>query len=125
MIKQFLNPSVCAECKGCCFFGAEDAWEMPLGFAPASEYCEAYCESGCSLGGGKPFECSLYPFRVMRFGERLVIAVARYCPETAKTPLQTLCEFADENAGAIFEEAARHPEIVKTYKDDYVILKVR
>jgi len=129
MIKQFLSPSTCAACKGCCFFGLEDSWEMPLESAPSSDkdevaYCRAYSDSGCVLGGEKPFECALYPFRVMRLGERMVIAVAQYCPETAKAQLKTLCDFANENAAAMLEETARHPESVKPYKGDYVILKV-
>jgi len=129
MIKQFLKKSACAACKGCCYFDGGDAWEMPYDenadfSGEKVAYCPSYSEKGCVLGAKKPFECALYPFRIMKLGEFRVIAVARYCPETAKTPLSELCRYADENAREIAEEAAKHPGSVKNFKGDYIILKV-
>ncbi|MDR0222100.1 MAG: hypothetical protein LBI38_00985 [Oscillospiraceae bacterium] len=129
MIKKFLSPEICAECKGCCFFGKDDAWEIPAECYPrafggdGTVRCPRLSESGCALGDGKPFECKLYPFRVMNMGDNRVIAVSTYCPEIRTSPLSALLEFAESNRAEMLSEAEKHPGSIKDYRGGYVVLK--
>lgn len=80
--------------------------------------------SGCKLGDDKPFDCKIWPYRIMEFGGKRVITIASICPEMYKKPLSALVAELEENdlAKKIFHEADIHPEIVKPYQKGYPIL---
>ncbi|MGN0603522.1 MAG: YkgJ family cysteine cluster protein [Oscillospiraceae bacterium] len=80
--------------------------------------------SGCRLGDEKPFDCRIWPYRIMEFGGKRVITIASICPEMYKKPLSELVAELEENglAEKIWNEANRHPEIVKPYQKGYPIL---
>ncbi|MCI7767672.1 MAG: GNAT family N-acetyltransferase [Oscillospiraceae bacterium] len=83
-------------------------------------------EKGCTLGENKPFDCSIWPFRVMDLNGARVISIASVCPELYKLPLNVLVgELENGLADIIFAEAAKNPAIVKPYQQGYPILKVR
>ncbi|MDR0198015.1 MAG: hypothetical protein LBI36_07355 [Oscillospiraceae bacterium] len=129
MVKRLFTAGACAECKGCCLFEKGSEWEIPAECRARAfvkndmTYCFFLGEGGCALAEGKPFECSLYPFRVMRLGGRRVLAVSDYCPETKKLSLSALLEFAENNREEIISKTNEHPEAVKDYRDGYVILE--
>ena len=79
-------------------------------------------ERGCLLGDNKPFECRIWPFKVMSFEGRRVIAMSHICPRLFSKPLSELHALAAELAPAIFAEADRTPQIVRPYTTGYVIL---
>ena len=48
-------------------------------------FCPMLCETGCTMGADKPFDCRIWPFRMMRDLEgALRITVASYCPGMQK-----------------------------------------
>lgn len=79
---------------------------------------------GCKLGDEKPFDCKIWPYRIMELGGRRVISIASICPEMYKKPLLELVGELEKNdlAKKIFAEADKHPEMVKPYQKGYPIL---
>lgn len=90
-------------------------------------YCPALTENGCSLGELKPFDCSVWPFRVNALGDMRVITVSPVCETVFSLPLKTLSDFVNANgfADMLFDEARRHPDMIKPYIDGYPILAVK
>lgn len=80
--------------------------------------------TGCRLGDNKPFECRIFPLKVMELGGRLVITVSPVCPEALKLTLSELIAEAKRLSGRIFAEAQREPDIVRPYEKGYPILAV-
>ena len=108
---------------GAYIFNMENTWdeEEELYFCPALDR-----ERGCILGENKPFDCKVWPYRIMRLGGALVISIASICPVMYKKPLDTLVkELEDGLAEKIFREAEMHPQIVKPYEQGYPILMVK
>jgi hypothetical protein len=80
-------------------------------------------DSGCRLGGDKPFLCRLFPFRIMEHGGRHLIAVSPYCQAMAQHSLGTLLRFLKGGvAETVFTYAAAHPDVVQPYDEAYPIL---
>lgn len=155
MVKKLLSAKTCGKCRVCCGFTREDIWEIPLvyaenraavenrtgaGLVPRGgefvfdmsfegelSYCPALSENGCTLGELKPFDCAVWPFRVNRLGEELVITVSPVCESVFSLPLKELCGFvrAEGFAEKLFDEASRHPDMIKPYVEGYPILAVR
>lgn len=89
-------------------------------------YCPALDKkTGCILGDDKPFDCKIWPFRVMNFNGSRVITVSSVCSEIFNRPLRELVEFLDNGlAEKIDLYSAEHPDIIKEYDFSYPILKV-
>ncbi len=80
-------------------------------------------KSGCRLGDHKPFECRIWPFRIMNFNGKRVIAIAPICPAIMKKPLNELVNFLNAGlAEKIFSYGDEHPEIIKDHDNSYPIL---
>lgn len=91
-------------------------------------YCPALDRStGCILGEDKPFDCKIWPYRIMELGGKKVISIASICPTMYAKPLSELCDELDKNglAEKIFAFAETHPYIIKPYEKGYPILMVR
>ncbi|MGN0601757.1 MAG: hypothetical protein ACI4I7_03505 [Oscillospiraceae bacterium] len=89
-------------------------------------YCSLLDKSkGCIMGDNKPFDCRIWPFRIMSLNGTQVITLSPVCPVVKTRPLDKLCEVADELAPMIFDEAERNPQIVKPYINGYPILAVK
>lgn len=123
MLKKILSGKTCAECRICCSFDAYDIWETPvindelkekiLEIKPQQKfitkdnnylfrmeeaddglfYCPMLSEKGCVLGDEKPFDCRIWPFRVMKYEDRLLITISPICPSLFNTPLNDIMEF--------------------------------
>lgn len=88
--------------------------------------CPALTEKGCILGDGKPFDCCIYPFRVMEKDGQRVIAVSTLCEAVHGQNHDKLSEFLEKGlAEKIFAYADRNPDIVKPYYDNYTILLIK
>lgn len=86
-------------------------------------YCSVLDRSkGCVLGDEKPFDCKIWPFRVMDFQGKRVITLSPVCPVVKTRPLEEICTVAKELAPTIFAEADKNPDIVKKYIPDYPII---
>lgn len=85
--------------------------------------CPALTETGCMLGDEKPFDCRIWPYRIMEVGGRRAITIASICDELYNRPLSQLVDFLKEGlADIIFAYADAHPEIVKPYYEGYPVL---
>ena len=85
--------------------------------------CPALTEKGCMLGDDKPFDCRIWPYRIMNVGGKRAITIASICSELYNRPLSQLIDFLKEGlAQQIFSYADSHPEIVKPYEPGYPVL---
>lgn len=152
MLKKLLSPAQCAECRLCCGFVDSDKWEIPLfageeeracaeRLAPTKEIpgtksavyrmefhgndvimCPAASEHGCLLGEERPFDCRIWPFRVMELNGSRVITLSPVCPASLKMTVGDVAEFVNSGfAEKLFAHAREYPETVKPYVDGYPI----
>ena len=79
---------------------------------------------GCILKvEDKPFDCSIWPLRIMDKDGELVIALTPTCPAIGATPRPELIELVKNGLGKkIFEYAKTHPYIIKEYKEGFPII---
>lgn len=144
MLTKLLSRDTCAACKICCGFEDCDLWEAPVitpnvkekilekfpeqGFsgkllsmeksADGLYYCPMLTDRGCALGEEKPFDCRIWPFRVMDFCGRLVVTLSPVCPALFKNSVAEISALlSDGLAEKIFAAAENYPEIVKPYND--------
>lgn len=88
-------------------------------------YCSLLDHSkGCIMGSEKPFDCKIWPFRIMSLNGTNVITLSPVCPIVKIRPLTEIMKVCSEISGEIFEQAKKHPEFVKPYIDGYPIIKV-
>lgn len=88
-------------------------------------YCPMLDKSkGCVLGELKPFDCRIWPYRIMNFEGRRVISIASICPSLYNKPLSILVDELQKNglAGIVLDYAGKNPDIVKDYQKGYPIL---
>lgn len=79
---------------------------------------------GCILKPeDKPFDCSIWPLRIMRKDSELVIALTPSCPSIGAVPSKALVDLVQDGLGEkIFEYAKTHPEIIKEYREGFPII---
>ncbi len=88
-------------------------------------YCSVLDHSkGCLLSTEKPFDCSIWPLRVMRFEGKRVIALSPVCPVVITRPIDKVVAVAMKLSDKIFSEADKNPDLVKNYEAGYIILCV-
>lgn len=87
-------------------------------------FCPMLCETGCTMGADKPFDCRIWPFRMMRDLEgALRITVVSYCPGMQKyTDAQLRNFLADGLAAQILAYAEAHPAHVKAWAPEYRVI---
>ena len=90
---------------------------------------EAACEfldpdRGCRLEEkDKPFDCKIWPLRIMEKDGERVIALTPTCPSINRQPLSVMEQLVRDGLGKqIFEYAQEHPYIVKAYKEGFPVL---
>ena len=87
---------------------------------------EALCyfnQKGCVLPDSlKPFDCNLWPFRLMKDENGMSLALVPTCPWIRKNDLSKLKEVALSVAKKAMEYAKMHPEIVIEYRPDYQVI---
>lgn len=107
---------------GAFIFNMEDTWDD----SEEIFRCPALDPSkGCTLGENKPFDCKIWPYRIMDLNGVLVITIASICPEMYGKPLKALCDELENGlADKIYEEAMKEPAIIKPYENGYPVLKV-
>ena len=82
-------------------------------------------QKGCILNGDdKPFDCSIWPLRIMNKDGKLVIALTPTCSAIGAVPSQALVELVQGGLGEkIFEYAKIHPYIVKEYHQGFPVIQ--
>lgn len=105
-----------------------DSYTLELGnmYKTDSEDEEAPCpfldsDRGCILNDDdKPFDCKIWPLRVMEENGRQYIALTPTCPSVNKS-VGELKELVRGGLGEqIFEYAQNMPDMVKGYRADFV-----
>jgi Fe-S-cluster containining protein len=87
--------------------------------------CPMLCETGCKLGDEKPFECAVWPFRIMNFGGRYVISVSSLCKPMMNRPLGEMLEKLSDGLEERMKNYVReNPLMIKNYSDGYPIIKI-
>lgn len=79
---------------------------------------------GCILKPeDKPFDCSIWPLRIMNKEGELVIALTPTCLSVGAVPSQALVNLVKNGLGdKIFEYAKAHPYIIKEYREGFPII---
>lgn len=90
---------------------------------------EAPCEfldqhKGCVLSPeDKPFDCKIWPLRIMKKKDKLVIALTPTCPGINSQPVEVMEQLVKEGLGqTIYEYAKEHPYMIKDYKEGFPVL---
>lgn len=85
--------------------------------------CPALTENGCTLGDEKPFDCRIYPFRIMEQDGRRVIAVSTLCEAVHGQSHEKLQNFLNNGlAEKIFDYVNKNPQTVKPYYNNYTVI---
>jgi hypothetical protein len=85
--------------------------------------CPALGENGCVLGDDKPFECDIWPFRIMEIGDERFICVSPLCTAVTALPLSELLAFLKKDLAAkIFTYADYYPDIIRPFDYCYIPL---
>ena len=81
-------------------------------------------ERGCILKPeDKPFDCSIWPLRIMNKDGKLVIALTPTCPSIGAVPNKALVDLVQDGLGdKIFEYTTTHPYIIKEYREGFPII---
>lgn len=80
-------------------------------------------KTGCILKDEKPFDCRIWPYRIMNVCGKRAITIASICDAMYNKPLSELTDFLKNGlADIIFKYADEHPEIVKPYDHSYPAL---
>ncbi len=85
-------------------------------------YCPVLTEKGCALGDEKPFDCRIWPFRIMNFNGTRVISLSPVCESVFSLPVKKIRETAEKLSDTIFSYADKNPDIVKPYDESYPII---
>jgi len=85
-------------------------------------YCPVLTDKGCALGDEKPFDCKIWPYRIMNFEGVRVITLSPVCESVFSLPIKTIRETAEKLSSKIFSYADENPDIVKPYDDSYPII---
>ncbi len=87
---------------------------------------EALCpfnRKGCILPEHlKPFDCNLWPFRLMKGKDCLLLALVPTCPQIKKDDRAAFEKTAAAVAKAAAEYSKDHPEIIIDYREDYEVV---
>jgi Fe-S-cluster containining protein len=85
--------------------------------------CPMLDVSGCRLGDDKPFECSIWPYRIMSQDGKLLISVSTLCKPMCENSLESIMAHLKSGlANDISDYAKINPGIIKDYNDGYPIL---
>jgi Fe-S-cluster containining protein len=82
-------------------------------------------QCGCMLPEEeKPFDCKIWPLRVMRKNGQLVIALTPTCEEINKIPLERVKTLIEKKGigKIIFDEAEKMPDMIKEYREGFPVL---
>ncbi|MBR1485735.1 MAG: hypothetical protein IJ597_00585, partial [Synergistaceae bacterium] len=74
---------------------------------------------GCILGEDKPFECRVWPLRVLKKDRDLVIAFSDGCPVFARKSMSEIRELLSGGLGKkLLDYAKKFPAFIKEYKNN-------
>ncbi len=79
---------------------------------------------GCVLDDSlKPFDCKIWPLRIMNKDGELVIALTPTCPSINKQPIENVVSLVKSGLDkTIFDYARLHPDIIKDYHEGFPVI---
>ena len=152
MLSKVLDKSTCAKCKFCCGFDKEDSWEIPVISEKLAKQLKAqggkvtdvngcfkfdlefendevkYCpfhstKTGCTLNDKeKPFDCKIWPLRVMKKDDKNFLTIAKTCPAFSNGKNELLQLVKDGLLEDIKDYISKNPYLINDLKEDYEIL---
>ena len=89
-------------------------------------YCDGLGETGCILPDDiKPFDCKIWPFRVMYYNDDIVLALSDGCKTINDLSDDNINYFVKSGFGhKVLSYSKQHPEIIKPYVDGYRIFSI-
>lgn len=86
--------------------------------------CPYLGENGCTLSSEeKPWDCKIWPLRVMKKDQEPVIALTPTCPTINSLSIETVRQYVnDDLRNDILEYAKDHPYLIKKYRPDYPVI---
>lgn len=110
-------------------YGDSYTLELSNIYKTDSEDEEAPCpfldvQKGCILSEeDKPFDCKIWPLRVMENNGRRQIVLTPTCPSINKKPVDEVKKMVKGGlAQKIFEYADNMPDMVKEYRESYIYI---
>ncbi|MDR0991671.1 MAG: hypothetical protein LBL87_02080 [Ruminococcus sp.] len=86
--------------------------------------CPMLTDCGCKLGDQKPFECAVWPFRIMNMDGRYIISVSALCKPMMKNSLEAMLRTLEGGLEERMKNFTReNPSMIKNYSDGYPIIK--
>ena len=127
MLKKILSRTTCAACQLCCQFDASDIWELPVLPKETVAAIQKYRDEnlGCGLlEQDKPFDCKVWPFRLMRTANGTVcISISDLCTGVQLHEVEQLQAFLREGlAETMFTYAKAHPDHIHEWHDGYRVI---
>ena len=94
---------------------------------PSEEALCPFNRNGCVLDNSlKPFDCMIWPLRVMRTEGGIAICLTPTCPVISGKPVGVMKALADSDTGdKIFSYASAHPEMIMDHREGYEILRIK
>ena len=151
MLKKILKEDVCAKCRICCSFVESDSWETPVFTSDNIVYDKNFKEygkyhtlnfhfkddkqillcpkldenTGCVLNDeDKPFDCKIWPLRIMKMNDKIVLALAKVCNELKIEKKEKIIEILDEGLRNEILKRIEDEDMVKEYDSSYDIIEV-
>ena len=89
-------------------------------------YCDALGKTGCILPDDlKPFDCKIWPFRVMYYKNEVVLALSDGCNTINDLSDDSINDFVMSGFGSkVLRYSKQHPEIVKPYVEGYRMFNI-
>ncbi|MDR0987082.1 MAG: hypothetical protein LBL98_05260 [Ruminococcus sp.] len=92
-------------------------------YQPERYNCPMLDENGCKLADDKPFECQIWPYRIMSQEGKLLISLSLLCKPILENSFSSIVSLLKSGlAEKIIAHSKMHPSIIKEYTDGYPIL---
>ncbi len=85
--------------------------------------CPYLGKNGCILSDNeKPWDCKIWPLRVMKKDNEIFIALTPTCPSISKLDINEVKNYVDTIRDDILEYAKEHPFLIKEYRADFPLV---
>ena len=81
---------------------------------------------GCPLGDDKPFDCAIWPLRVMKKDNAMVLAYCAECTALKEKDPEVIKKFVEQNGldKKLIDYAKKYPAYIRDFHENYMVIKV-